>query len=86
MHSRSGDWFGASPAHAPVTPAEKCVCICVCGAVATGDEAAMMAPMPGYAAGMAPVAYAYPPEYTMPGACGAAALWQQHHQIGRCQH
>lgn len=30
-------------------------------------EEAMMAPMPGYAAGMAPVAYAYPPEYTMPG-------------------
>lgn len=28
----------------------------------------MMAPMPGYAAGMAPVAYAYPPEYAaMPG-------------------
>lgn len=39
-----------------------------CGVVLIGDEAAMMAPMPGYAAGMAPVAYAYPPEYAaMPG-------------------
>eukprot|EP00878_Enallax_costatus_P005199 GHUV01005463.1.p1 GENE.GHUV01005463.1~~GHUV01005463.1.p1 ORF type:complete len:234 (+),score=50.81 GHUV01005463.1:1033-1734(+) len=38
------------------------------GMMGAGDEAAMMAPMPGYAAGMAPVAYAYPPEYAaMPG-------------------
>ncbi|WIA28384.1 hypothetical protein OEZ86_010930 [Tetradesmus obliquus] len=31
-----------------------------------GGEEAMMGPMPGYAAGMAPM-YAYPPEYGMPG-------------------
>lgn len=32
------------------------------------DESAMMTPMPGYATGMAPVAYAYPPEYAaVPG-------------------
>lgn len=38
----------------------------------------MMAPMPGYAAGMAPVAYAYPPEYAaMPGKQRKGVLYQQ---------